>query len=64
MIAARGYVCRPRGVLRAAAALRHRPSGYSLSVQTVTVDAAEFEQLLGAARAAAAAASPRAPTHP
>ena len=55
LTALRAYVSRLRGVLGGAANLRHRPPGYSLSLETATLDAAEFEQLLGAARAAASA---------
>jgi predicted ATPase/DNA-binding SARP family transcriptional activator len=54
-VALRAYVSRLRGVLSGAATLRHHPPGYSLSLRTGTVDAAEFEQLVDAARAAAAA---------
>ena len=55
LTALRAYVSRLRGVLGGAANLRHRPPGYSLALETATVDAAEFERLVGAARAAAAA---------
>jgi predicted ATPase/DNA-binding SARP family transcriptional activator len=53
-IALRAYVSRLRGVLDGGATLRHHPPGYSLSLQTATVDAAEFERLVEAARAAGA----------
>jgi predicted ATPase/DNA-binding SARP family transcriptional activator len=53
--ALRAYVSRLRSVLDGAATLRHRPPGYSLSLKTGTVDAAEFEQLVDAARRAVAA---------
>jgi DNA-binding SARP family transcriptional activator len=55
MTALRAYVSRLRGVLGAAATLRHRPPGYSLSLGAATLDAAEFEQLVATARNAAAA---------
>jgi predicted ATPase/DNA-binding SARP family transcriptional activator len=55
LVALRAYVSRLRGVLDGAATLRHQPPGYSLSVATGTVDAAEFERLVEAARGAAAA---------
>ena len=53
--ALRAYLSRLRGVLGGAADLRHRPPGYSLSLEDATLDAAEFERLVGAARTAAAA---------
>ncbi|SFO01168.1 Predicted ATPase [Geodermatophilus obscurus] len=53
--ALRAYVSRLRGVLRDAAPLRHRPPGYCLSLDAATLDAAEFEQRVRSARAAAAA---------
>jgi predicted ATPase/DNA-binding SARP family transcriptional activator len=53
--ALRAYVSRLRGVLSGGATLRHHPPGYSLSLQTATVDATEFERLVEAARGAAAA---------
>lgn len=53
--ALRAYASRLRGVLGAAAPLRHRPPGYCLSLDAATLDAAEFEQLVGSARAAAVA---------
>ncbi|HXV91744.1 MAG TPA: BTAD domain-containing putative transcriptional regulator [Pseudonocardia sp.] len=53
--ALRAYVSRLRGVLGPAATLAHRPPGYSLSLENATLDAAEFEQLVAAARTAAAA---------
>jgi predicted ATPase/DNA-binding SARP family transcriptional activator len=53
--ALRAYVSRLRGVLDGGATLRHHPPGYSLALETATVDAAEFEQLVEAARGAAAA---------
>ena len=53
--ALRAYASRLRGVLGPAAPLRHRPPGYSLTLDGATLDAAEFEQLVGSARAAAAA---------
>ena len=53
--AIRAYASRLRGVLGAAAPLRHRPPGYCLSLDAATLDAAEFEQLVGSARAAAVA---------
>jgi predicted ATPase/DNA-binding SARP family transcriptional activator len=53
--ALRAYVSRLRGVLGEAAPLRHRPPGYCLSLQAATLDAAEFEQKVRSARAAAAA---------
>jgi predicted ATPase/DNA-binding SARP family transcriptional activator len=55
LTALRAYVSRLRGILGGAANLRHRAPGYSLSLGTATLDAAEFEQLVGAARAAASA---------
>ena len=54
LTALRAYVSRLRGVLGGAANLPYRPPGYSLSLETATVDVAEFEQFVGAARAAAA----------
>ena len=53
--ALRAYVSRLRGVLAPGAALRHHPPGYCLILDGATLDAAEFEQLVGAGRAAAAA---------
>jgi predicted ATPase/DNA-binding SARP family transcriptional activator len=53
--ALRAYVSRLRGVLGAAATLRHRAPGYSLTLDAATLDAAVFEELAGTARAAAAA---------
>jgi predicted ATPase/DNA-binding SARP family transcriptional activator len=51
--ALRAYVSRLRGVL-GAATLRYQPPGYCLALGDATVDAAEFERLVEAARAAAA----------
>jgi predicted ATPase/DNA-binding SARP family transcriptional activator len=53
--ALRAYASRLRGVLGAAAPLRYRPPGYCLSLDAASLDAAEFERLVGSARAAAAA---------
>ncbi|MGY1796166.1 AfsR/SARP family transcriptional regulator [Geodermatophilus sp. SYSU D00525] len=53
--AMRAYVSRLRGVLGDAAPLRHRPPGYCLDLDGATLDAAEFEQRVRTARAAAAA---------
>ncbi len=55
LTALRAYVSRLRGVVGPAAPLRHRPPGYSLTLEAATLDAAEFEQLVTAARTAAAA---------
>ncbi|MGY1609464.1 BTAD domain-containing putative transcriptional regulator [Geodermatophilus sp. SYSU D00700] len=55
LTALRAYVSRLRGVLGTAAPLRHQPPGYSLSLEDATLDAAEFEQRVRSARAAAAA---------
>jgi predicted ATPase/DNA-binding SARP family transcriptional activator len=55
MTALRSYVSRLRGILGTAAPLRHRPPGYSLTVAASGLDAAQFEQFVRAARAAAAA---------
>ena len=55
MAALRAYVSRLRGLLGPAADLRYRPPGYSLTLAAATLDAAEFEELVGAARAAGAA---------
>src|SRR6476659_5162423 len=52
--ALRAYVSRLRSVLAPGAVLRHRPPGYCLTLDGGTLDAAEFEQLVGAGRAAAA----------
>ncbi|WP_073419540.1 BTAD domain-containing putative transcriptional regulator [Geodermatophilus nigrescens] len=54
MTALRAYVSRLRGVLGDAAPLRHRPPGYCLALHTATLDAADFEQRVRSARAAAA----------
>jgi DNA-binding SARP family transcriptional activator len=56
--ALRAYVSRLRSALDGAATLRHRPPGYSLSLDAATLDAAAFERLVGSARAAAAAGDP------
>ncbi len=53
--ALRSYLSRLRGVLAGGADLRHRPPGYCLSLDGATLDAAEFERLMAAARAAGAA---------
>ncbi|MGY1702891.1 BTAD domain-containing putative transcriptional regulator [Geodermatophilus sp. SYSU D00766] len=55
LTALRAYVSRLRGVLGSAAPLRHRPPGYCLSLEAATLDAAEFEERVRSARAAAAA---------
>ncbi len=52
--ALRAYVSRLRGVLGEAAPLRHRPPGYCLALDGAALDAAEFEQRVRSARAAAA----------
>ena len=53
--ALRAYVSRLRGLLGPAAVLRYRPPGYSLALADASLDAAEFEGLVGSARAAGAA---------
>jgi DNA-binding SARP family transcriptional activator len=53
--ALRAYASRLRGVLGAAAPLRHRPPGYCLSLDAAALDAVDFEQLVGSARGAAGA---------
>jgi predicted ATPase/DNA-binding SARP family transcriptional activator len=53
--ALRAYVSRLRGLLGSAADLLYRPPGYSLALSTATLDAAEFERLVGSARTAGAA---------
>jgi predicted ATPase/DNA-binding SARP family transcriptional activator len=55
LVALRAYVSRLRGVLDGAATLGHHPPGYRLSLDTGTLDAAEFERLVVEARSAAAA---------
>ncbi|SFP82547.1 Predicted ATPase [Geodermatophilus dictyosporus] len=52
--ALRAYVSRLRGALGDAAPIRHRPPGYCLALDAATLDAAEFEQRVRTARAAAA----------
>ncbi|MEX5719005.1 BTAD domain-containing putative transcriptional regulator [Geodermatophilus maliterrae] len=55
LAALRAYVSRLRGVLGPAAPIHHRPPGYCLSLDAATLDAAEFEQRVRTARAAATA---------
>ena len=57
--ALRAYVSRLRGVLAPAVALRHRPPGYCLILDGATLDAAEFEQLVGAGAGRRRSGGPR-----
>jgi predicted ATPase/DNA-binding SARP family transcriptional activator len=52
--ALRAYISRLRRTLGVGADLQHRPPGYRLILLDATVDAVEFEVLVGAARAATA----------